>query len=346
MQKIPHLLIEGMIIAAYAAGANRAFIFIRGEYVQQADILDAALGRGLRRRPARREHPRHRPLAVARRAPRRGRLHLRRGDRPARLARGQARQPAPQAAVPRQPGPLPGPDADQQRRDAGDRAADRRDGRRGVREDRRRGLHRHEARLDLGQRPAPGQLRDRARDVRRATSSTAWPAAPTRAARSSCGSRAARRRRCSPPTTSTSPTTSTRWPRPGRCSARARSSSSTTPTRSSTSALMAGRVLPPRVVRQVHAVPRGHQLDREDARAHPVRPGHADGPRHHGLGPGADHRQLPVRARRRDGDARRLDDRQVPRRVRGLHRGRARRQPVTGGDEPAPELALLQGAVA
>ena len=43
MQKIPHLLIEGMIIAAYAAGANRAFIFIRGEYVQQADILDAAV---------------------------------------------------------------------------------------------------------------------------------------------------------------------------------------------------------------------------------------------------------------------------------------------------------------
>ena len=36
-----------------------------------------------------------------------------------------------------------------------------------------------------------------------------------------------------------------------------------------------------------------------------------------------DHRQLPVRARRRDGDADRLDDRQVPRRVRGPHRGRA-----------------------
>jgi NADH-quinone oxidoreductase subunit F len=43
MQKIPHLLIEGMIMAAHAAGANRSFIFIRGEYVQQADILDAAL---------------------------------------------------------------------------------------------------------------------------------------------------------------------------------------------------------------------------------------------------------------------------------------------------------------
>jgi NADH-quinone oxidoreductase subunit F len=43
MQKIPHLLIEGMVIAAYAAGINRAFIYIRGEYQLQADILDAAL---------------------------------------------------------------------------------------------------------------------------------------------------------------------------------------------------------------------------------------------------------------------------------------------------------------
>jgi NADH-quinone oxidoreductase subunit F len=43
MQKNPHLLIEGLIIASYAAGTNRSFIYIRGEYVQQADILDAAL---------------------------------------------------------------------------------------------------------------------------------------------------------------------------------------------------------------------------------------------------------------------------------------------------------------
>jgi NADH-quinone oxidoreductase subunit F len=43
MQKNPHVLIEGMIIAAYAAGANRSFIYIRGEYVLQADSLDAAL---------------------------------------------------------------------------------------------------------------------------------------------------------------------------------------------------------------------------------------------------------------------------------------------------------------
>jgi NADH-quinone oxidoreductase subunit F len=43
MQKNPHVLIEGIVIASYAAGAERSFIYIRGEYVHQADILDAAL---------------------------------------------------------------------------------------------------------------------------------------------------------------------------------------------------------------------------------------------------------------------------------------------------------------
>ena len=43
MQKNPHQLIEGIIIAAHAAGANKAFIFIRGEYEQQADILERAV---------------------------------------------------------------------------------------------------------------------------------------------------------------------------------------------------------------------------------------------------------------------------------------------------------------
>ncbi|MFI4984520.1 MAG: NADH-quinone oxidoreductase subunit NuoF [Solirubrobacterales bacterium] len=43
MQKTPHMLIEGLIIASYAGGIACSFIYIRGEYVQQADILDAAL---------------------------------------------------------------------------------------------------------------------------------------------------------------------------------------------------------------------------------------------------------------------------------------------------------------
>src|SRR6185295_9103234 len=43
MQKNPHLLIEGICVAAYAVGANKAFIFIRGEYDLQATILEEAL---------------------------------------------------------------------------------------------------------------------------------------------------------------------------------------------------------------------------------------------------------------------------------------------------------------
>ncbi len=43
MQKTPHTLIEGLVIAAYAGGINCSFIYIRGEYVHQADALDAAL---------------------------------------------------------------------------------------------------------------------------------------------------------------------------------------------------------------------------------------------------------------------------------------------------------------
>jgi NADH-quinone oxidoreductase subunit F len=43
MQKSPHMLIEGIVIGAYAAGATKSFIYIRGEYVEQADIIDDAI---------------------------------------------------------------------------------------------------------------------------------------------------------------------------------------------------------------------------------------------------------------------------------------------------------------
>jgi NADH-quinone oxidoreductase subunit F len=43
MQKSPHMLIEGIVIASWAAEIHRAFIYIRGEYELQADILEAAL---------------------------------------------------------------------------------------------------------------------------------------------------------------------------------------------------------------------------------------------------------------------------------------------------------------
>ena len=69
MQKNPHKLIEGIIIGAYAIGANKSFIYIRGEYVgplEAADcdaiVEDCRAGREvlpdkqLRRRPAARTY--------------------------------------------------------------------------------------------------------------------------------------------------------------------------------------------------------------------------------------------------------------------------------------------------
>ena len=43
MQKSPHMLIEGIVIAGHAAGINRSFIYVRGEYELQAEILEAAI---------------------------------------------------------------------------------------------------------------------------------------------------------------------------------------------------------------------------------------------------------------------------------------------------------------
>ena len=43
MFKNPHQLVEGIAIAALAADATRAFIFIRGEYAEVADVLDRAV---------------------------------------------------------------------------------------------------------------------------------------------------------------------------------------------------------------------------------------------------------------------------------------------------------------
>ena len=170
-----------------------------------------------------------------------------------------------------------------------------------------------------GLRPAPGQLRDRARHpvARDHLRPRRRPAA--RAARSRPGSPAARARRCcpAPTSTSTSPTTSTRWPRPARCSARARSSSSTTRSRSSTSRYKTakfyrhescGKCTPCRegtnwTVKMLERIENGEATPMDlDIMASVQR---------------ADHRQLPVRARRRDGDADRLDDQALPRRVRG-----------------------------
>jgi NADH-quinone oxidoreductase subunit F len=43
IDNLPHLLIEGMIVSAYAIGANTAFIYVRGEFKQQIGTLSKAI---------------------------------------------------------------------------------------------------------------------------------------------------------------------------------------------------------------------------------------------------------------------------------------------------------------
>jgi NADH-quinone oxidoreductase subunit F len=49
MQKNPHSLIEGIVIGAIAAGANKTFIYIRGEYELQARVLEKAIAEAYER---------------------------------------------------------------------------------------------------------------------------------------------------------------------------------------------------------------------------------------------------------------------------------------------------------
>ena len=157
MLKVPHRLLEGCLIAAHAIQSKQVFIYVRGEYL---DGVRVAAGRA--RRGARGGDPRQRRH---RDPPRRGRLHLRRGDRAARVARGQARPAALEAAVPGDLRRLRVADADQQRRVDHDDPGRPRGRPGGVREDRRPArLDRHAPLLPLGQRRAARRLRGAARD--------------------------------------------------------------------------------------------------------------------------------------------------------------------------------------
>jgi NADH-quinone oxidoreductase subunit F len=45
----PHMVLEGIAIASYAIGANIAYIYIRGEFVREAEILEKAIGEARRK---------------------------------------------------------------------------------------------------------------------------------------------------------------------------------------------------------------------------------------------------------------------------------------------------------
>ncbi len=113
----PARVIEGMVIGGYAMGCTRGYNYIHGEiwdvYERFEEALREARAAGL---PGQ-EHPRQRVLLRAAHPPRLRRVHLRRGDRAARVARGQEGPAALQAAVPRELRPLRQAHDDQQHRD-------------------------------------------------------------------------------------------------------------------------------------------------------------------------------------------------------------------------------------
>ena len=119
MLRVPFRFLEGCLIAAHAIQSQHVFVYIRGEYEQEFEVLRDSL-------EAMRKADLLGGVTVVH-PPRRRRVHLRRGDRAARVARGQARPAADEAAVPGDRRPLRGADRGEQRRvdhdrDAGPRA--------------------------------------------------------------------------------------------------------------------------------------------------------------------------------------------------------------------------------
>ena len=63
MERDPHQLIEGCLIACYAAGLSQCFLYVRGEMALAQERVAAALNEAYAAGLRRQEHPRHRLLA-------------------------------------------------------------------------------------------------------------------------------------------------------------------------------------------------------------------------------------------------------------------------------------------
>ena len=118
LERDPHALLEGMIIAAYAIGSHKAYVYIRGEYFRPAQRFSRAvdeayaqgwLGKNIQGSGF--------DLDVVDPS-RGGSLYLRRRDGAAHFPRRRERVSQAQAALPRHLRSLPVPDDRQQRRDA------------------------------------------------------------------------------------------------------------------------------------------------------------------------------------------------------------------------------------
>lgn len=123
LQFNPHIVIEGMIIAAYAMGISVGYNYIHGEIFQTYDRFEEALEEARRRLPGRQDPGQQFQLPAACGARLRC-LHLRRRNRAARIARRQEGPAALQAAVSCQLRPVRQAHHHQQHRDLRGRAVD------------------------------------------------------------------------------------------------------------------------------------------------------------------------------------------------------------------------------
>ena len=177
----PHIVIEGMAIAAYAMGINVGYNYIHGEIFEIYDRFEEALEEARAAGYLGDEHPRQRLQLPAARVPRLRRLHLRRRNGAARVARRQEGPAALQAAVPGQLRPVRQADHDQQHRDLRRGAVDhqqRRPGLPGDAASRTTAAPRSSRSSATSSCPAT----TRSRWARRSPSCSNWPAACARAA--------------------------------------------------------------------------------------------------------------------------------------------------------------------
>ena len=104
MRNDPHTLVEGALLASFAMGAHAAYIYVRGEFIRSAK--SRGRGRGSLRGTAHRQGQYSRLAVRSLRPSWRGGLYLRRRDGDARIARGQERHAAHEAALSRRHGTL------------------------------------------------------------------------------------------------------------------------------------------------------------------------------------------------------------------------------------------------
>ena len=173
----PHQLIEGMVIAGRAIGANQGYAYIRGEYRYIIDIMETAIAEAYAKGFLGQKYSRQRIRFRPRGPHRRRRLRMRRRIGADGIARRQARLSAHQAALPCRRRSVRLPHGDQQRGNAQHRAGDHSRRRRLVRQPGHSEKWRHAPLFDFRTRQQARHLRASARLQSPPRSSKTWPAA-------------------------------------------------------------------------------------------------------------------------------------------------------------------------